>query len=121
MTPLILKTKGRYIEIKTSKPRNTIERLKRLLKEGCKDQANSKIDPWFWFETNKFSVNLTKMKLTLFQSQKKKCLIANDLPILYDDNSEIVRESVTITIYYYFFYSHQKKIFSKSYLQKLTI
>ena len=43
----------------------------------------------------KLSLNLTKTKRTLFLSQKKKHLIANDLLILYIDNSEIVRESVT--------------------------
>ena len=48
-----------------------------------------------WFKTNKLSLNLTKKKWTLFQSQKKKRLIANDLAILYIDNFEIIRESVT--------------------------
>ena len=48
-----------------------------------------------WFKVNKLSLNLTKTKWTLFHSQKKKRLIANDLPILYIDNFEIVRESVT--------------------------
>ena len=47
------------------------------------------------FKTNKLSLNLTKTKCTLFHSQKKKRLIANDLPILYIDNFGIVRESVT--------------------------
>ena len=47
------------------------------------------------FKTNKLSLNLTKTKCTLFHSQKKKHLIANDLPILYIDNFGIVRESVT--------------------------
>ena len=48
-----------------------------------------------WFKANKLSLNLTKTKWTLFHSEKKKRLIANDLPILYIDNFEIVRESVT--------------------------
>ena len=47
-----------------------------------------------WFKANKLSLNLTKTKWTLFHSQKKKRLIANDLPLLYIDNFEIVRESV---------------------------
>ena len=47
-----------------------------------------------WFKANKLSLNVTKTKSTLFRSQKKKRLIANDLPILYIDNFEIVRESV---------------------------
>ena len=47
------------------------------------------------FKANKLSLNLTKTKWTLFHSQKKKCLVANDLPILYTDNFETVRESVT--------------------------
>ena len=47
------------------------------------------------FKANKLSLNLTKTKWTLFHSQKKKCLVANDLPILYIDNFETVRESVT--------------------------
>ena len=46
-----------------------------------------------WHKTNK--LNLTKTKWTLFHSQKKKRLTANDLPILYLDNFEIVRESIT--------------------------
>ena len=48
-----------------------------------------------WFKANKLSLNLTKTKWTLFHSQKKKRLIANDLPILYIDDFEIVRERVT--------------------------
>ena len=48
-----------------------------------------------WFEANKLSLNLTKTKWTLFHSQKKKRLITNDLPMLYIDNFEIARESVT--------------------------
>ena len=48
-----------------------------------------------WFKANKLSLNLTNTKWTLFHSQKKKRLIANDLPLLYIDNFEIVRESVT--------------------------
>ena len=48
-----------------------------------------------WFKANKLSLNLTKTKWTLFHSEKKKRLIANDLPILYIENFEIVRESVT--------------------------
>ena len=48
-----------------------------------------------WFKANKLSLNLTKTKLTLFLSQKKNRLIANDLPMLYIDNFEIVRESIT--------------------------
>ena len=48
-----------------------------------------------WFKINKLSLNLTKTKWPLFHSQKKKRLIANDLPMLYIDNFEIVRESVT--------------------------
>ena len=47
-----------------------------------------------WFKANKLSLNLTKTKWTLFHSQKKKRLIANDLPMLCIDNSEIIRESV---------------------------
>ena len=43
----------------------------------------------------RLSLNLTKTKWTLFHSQKRKCLIAHYLPILYIDNFEIVRESVT--------------------------
>ena len=41
------------------------------------------------------SLNLTKTKWTLFHSKKKKRLVTNDLPILYIDNFEIVRERVT--------------------------
>ena len=37
------------------------------------------------FKANQLSLNLTKTKWTLFHSQKKKRLIANDLPILYID------------------------------------
>ena len=48
-----------------------------------------------WFKANKLSLNLTKVKWTLFPSQKKKRLIANDLPILYIDNFGIARESIT--------------------------
>ena len=48
-----------------------------------------------WFKANKHFLNLTKTKQTLFLSQKKKRVTANDLPILYIDNFEIVRESVT--------------------------
>ena len=48
-----------------------------------------------WFKANKLSLNLNKTKWTLFHSQKKKRLMANDLPMLYIDNFEIVRESVT--------------------------
>ena len=48
-----------------------------------------------WFKRNKLSLNLNKTKWTHFHSQKKKHLIANDLPILQIDNFEIVRESVT--------------------------
>ena len=48
-----------------------------------------------WFKANNLSPNLTETKWTLFHSQKKKRLIANDLPILDIDNFEIVRESVT--------------------------
>ena len=48
-----------------------------------------------WFKANRLSLNLTKTKWTLFQSKKKKHLIANDLPMLYIDNFEIVREDVT--------------------------
>ena len=48
-----------------------------------------------WFKATKLSLNLTKPKWTLIHSQKKKCLIANDLPILYIDNFEIIRESLT--------------------------
>ena len=48
-----------------------------------------------WFKTNKLSLNLTKTKWTFFHSQKRKRLIANDLPMPYIDNFEIVRESVT--------------------------
>ena len=48
-----------------------------------------------WFKANKLSLNLTKTKWTLFHSQKKKRLIANDLSILYIDNFEIVRERGT--------------------------
>ena len=48
-----------------------------------------------WFKTNKLSLNLTYAKWTLFQSQNKKRLIADNLPILYIDNFEIVKESVT--------------------------
>ena len=48
-----------------------------------------------WFKANKLSLNLTKVKWTLFPSQKKKRLIANDLPILYIDNFGIGRESIT--------------------------
>ena len=48
-----------------------------------------------WFKANKLSLNLTKTKWTIFHSQKKKRLMANDLPMLYIDNFEIVRESVT--------------------------
>ena len=48
-----------------------------------------------WFKANKLSQNLTKTKWTLFHSQKKKRLIANDIPILYIDNFEIIMEIVT--------------------------
>ena len=46
------------------------------------------------FKANKVSLNLTKMKWTLFHSQKEKSFIANDLPILNMDNFETVREKV---------------------------
>ena len=46
-------------------------------------------------KVNKLSLNLTKTKWTLSHSQKKKRLIANDLPILYINNFEIIRKSVT--------------------------
>ena len=48
-----------------------------------------------WFKANNLSPNLTKTKWTLFHSQKKKRLIANDIPILYIDNFEIIMEIVT--------------------------
>ena len=48
-----------------------------------------------WFKPNKLSLNLIKTKWTIFQSQKKKRLIANDLPILYIYSFEILIESVT--------------------------
>ena len=48
-----------------------------------------------WFKANELSLNLTKTKWTLFHSQKKGRLIANDLPMLYIDNFEVVIESVT--------------------------
>ena len=48
-----------------------------------------------WFNANKLPLNLTKTKWTLFHLQKKNRLIVNDLPILYIDNFEIVRESLT--------------------------
>ena len=48
-----------------------------------------------WFKENKLSLNLTETKWTLFHSQKKKCLIANDLPMIYIDDIEIVTVSVT--------------------------
>ena len=41
------------------------------------------------------SLNLTKTKWKLFHSQKKRRLIANDLTIVYINNFEIVRESIT--------------------------
>ena len=47
-----------------------------------------------WFKANKLSLNLAKTKLTLFHTQKKKHLIANDLPMGYINNFEVVRESV---------------------------
>ena len=47
-----------------------------------------------WFKKNKLSLNLTKTKWMPTHSQKKKHLIANDLPILYI-TIENVRESVT--------------------------
>ena len=42
-------------------------------------------------KANELSLNLNETKWTLFQSQKKKHLIANDLLILFIDNFEIVR------------------------------
>ena len=48
-----------------------------------------------WFKTNKFSLNSTKTKWTLFHSQMIKRLITNDLAMFYIDNFEILRESVT--------------------------
>ena len=48
-----------------------------------------------WFKANKLSLNVTKTKGALFHSQKKKRLLANELPMLYIDNFEIVRKSVT--------------------------
>ena len=44
-----------------------------------------------WLAISKFS----KTKWTLFHSPTKKQLIANDLPILYIDNFEIIRENIT--------------------------
>ena len=41
------------------------------------------------------SLNLIKKKWRLFHSQKKKRLIANDLPKLYIDNFEVIREGGT--------------------------
>ena len=48
-----------------------------------------------WFKTNKISLNLRKTKRTLFSLTREKHPIANDLLILYIDNFEIIRESVT--------------------------
>ena len=48
-----------------------------------------------WFKANKLSLNLTKTKWTHFLSKKKRRRIANDVFMLYIDNFEIVRESVT--------------------------
>ena len=48
-----------------------------------------------WFMANMFSLNLRKMTWALFHLESKKRLIANDLPIFYIDNFEIIRESVT--------------------------
>ena len=48
-----------------------------------------------WFKKNKFSLNSTKTKWTLFHSQMIKRLITNDLAMFYIDNFEILRESVT--------------------------
>ena len=47
-----------------------------------------------WLKAKKLSLSLTKTKRTHFPSQKKKRIIANDLPILYINNFEIIRESV---------------------------
>ena len=44
-----------------------------------------------WFKTNKLSLNLTYAKWTLFQSQNKKRLIANYLPILYIDKESVTK------------------------------
>ena len=41
------------------------------------------------------------MKWTIFHSQKKKPLIANNLPILYIGNFEIIRKSVTKFVGFY--------------------
>ena len=46
------------------------------------------------FKVNKLPTNLTRTKWTLFHSQKKKRLIANDLSILYINNFEIIKERV---------------------------
>ena len=40
-----------------------------------------------WFKASKLSLNLTETKWALFHSQKKKRLIASNLPIIYIDNS----------------------------------
>ena len=48
-----------------------------------------------WFKANKFSLNSTKTKWTLFHSQMIKRLITNDSAMFYIDNFEILRESVT--------------------------
>ena len=47
-----------------------------------------------WLETNKLSLDLTKMTWALFHS-KKTCLIANYLPILYIGNFQFVRKGLT--------------------------
>ena len=52
-----------------------------------------------WFKASKLSLNLTKAKWTLFCSQKKKRLIANDLHMLYIDNFEIVRGTKFLGIF----------------------
>ena len=55
-----------------------------------------------WSEKNNISLNLTKT-IHFFTRKRKKCHIKIDLPILYINNFEIVRESRTkfLGIYMY--------------------
>ena len=51
-----------------------------------------------WFKASKLYLNLSKTKWKPFYSQKKKRDIANDLPILYINNFEIIRKPSSVTL-----------------------
>ena len=48
-----------------------------------------------WFKTNKFSLNISKTKYSLFHSTRKGKNVPNILPPLYIDNVPVKKEFVT--------------------------